>query len=51
MKLYHLFVRRADNSKEYLTSYPMTHEECRIMKSKQSDKTINHVQFEEVQQK
>ncbi len=33
-KLYHIWVLRKDGSYERQTSYPMTHRECMVMKSK-----------------
>ena len=47
--VYHLYVRTSQGQKEYLTFYPMPLAMCKVMKSKQSDQTINKVQFEKVQ--
>lgn len=44
-RLYHLIVRTVSAQPVYLTRYPMTHAQCCVMKSKQSARTINRVEF------
>ena len=48
-RLYHLVSIREDNgNKVYLTSYPMTHAWCRVLKSKFTVYSFRRIQFEEV---
>ena len=44
-RLYHLIVRTSAGGVVYLTRYPMSHEQCRIVASKQSDTTRPRVEF------
>lgn len=47
-RLYHLVAKNnKTDAKVYLTGYPMTHEECRIMKSKLSYHPARRIEFEE----
>ena len=46
--LYHLIVRDTLGAIVYLTRYPMTHAQCRVMASKQSDVTRPKVEFLEI---
>ena len=47
-RLYHLIVRATSGSIVYLTRYPMTHAQCRVMASKQSDVTRPKIEFLEI---
>lgn len=47
LRLYHLVVVYDSGAKAYLTRYPMTHAECRVMKSKSSHRTQARTMFEE----
>lgn len=48
-RLYHLVaINEKTNKKTYLTGYPMTHEECCIMKSKFNPHKDVRIQLEEV---
>lgn len=48
-RLYMLYVmNETTGEKVYLTNTPESHRVCCVIKSKQSARTINRVQFEEV---
>lgn len=47
-RLYHLVaINEKTNKKTYLTGYPMTHEECCIMKGKFSYHPLRRIQLEQ----
>ena len=51
MKLFHLYVRGVGKLRDQifrLTGYPMTHDECRVMKSKFNPGTQSRILFVEV---
>ena len=47
-RIYHLVIINNDGSKVYLTSCPMSHEQCMVMKSKFTNTAI--IAVEEVKQ-
>lgn len=48
-RIYHLVAKNNKTDKKvYLTGYPMTHEECCIMKAKFSYHPLRRIELEEV---